>query len=222
MITSLITMCVMISASIHILAEYHGQRRLVYLFKPLTMLFIILIAVLGQTASPLYKTMIIAGLIFSTAGDVLLMLPADRFAAGLAAFLAAHLFYIAAFLADIEILAWWPVIPLVIYGLFFYFILSRSLGKLRLPVLTYIVVILMMVWLAWERWSQIRNSSALLACIGAVLFLISDTLLAIDHFRGAFKSAQVLKLSTYYSAQWLIANSIGIAAFCEGRKLLIQ
>ena len=178
----------------------------------MTMVFILLIAILGQATLPFYKSMIITGLVFSMAGDVFLMLPSDRFVAGLLAFLIAHLFYIAAFVSEISALIWWPLIPLVIYGIIICIILAPSLGKLKLPVLVYVVVILIMAWLAWERWSQNGQSGALLTSVGAVLFVISDTILAIDRFRGAFKPARALKLATYFAAQLLIASSVGAYA----------
>ncbi len=213
MLTFILMLLVILSASIHIRAEYRGPRQHVYVFKPLTMVFIWLIAILGQATFPFYKYMIITGLVFSLAGDVFLMLPSDRFLAGLVAFLIAHLFYIAAFLSEISALTWWPLVPLVIYGIVIYTIVASSLGKLKLPVLIYVVVILIMAWLAWERWSQTGQSGALLAFAGAVLFVISDTILAIDRFRGAFKLSRALNLTTYFAAQWLIASSVGISVF---------
>lgn len=213
MLTFILMLLVILSASIHIRAEYRGPRQHVYVFKPLTMVFIWLIAILGQATFPFYKYMIITGLVFSLAGDVFLMLPSDRFLAGLVAFLIAHLFYIAAFLSEISALTWWPLVPLVIYGIVIYIIVASSLGKLKLPVLIYVVVILIMAWLAWERWSQTGQSGALLAFAGAVLFVISDTILAINRFRGAFKLSRALNLTTYFAAQWLIASSVGISVF---------
>jgi len=209
MLTIVLTVVAIVSASMHIMAEYRGPRQHVYIFKPVTMVIILLIALLGRNASPFYQYMLITGLVFSLAGDVFLMLPKDRFVAGLVAFLIAHLFYIAAFVPEIHALTWWPLIPLVIYAVVIYRILAPSLGKLKLPVLVYIAVILIMAWLAWERWRQTGQSGALLASVGALLFVISDTILAIDRFRGAFKSAPTLKLSTYYTAQWLLAGSVG-------------
>jgi uncharacterized membrane protein YhhN len=213
MLAFILTLLVMLSAFIHIRAEYRGPRQHVYIFKPLTMVFIWLIAILGQATMPFYKYMIVAGLIFSLAGDVFLMLPSDRFVAGLVAFLIAQLFYIAAFASEISKLIWWPLIPLVVYGAVIYTILAPSLGKMKLPVLIYIVAILVMTWLAWERWSQTGQSGALLASVGAVLFVISDTILAINRFRGAFKLYRVLNLTTYFAAQWLIASSVGTWVF---------
>lgn len=163
MLTSILVLLVILTSSVHIRAEYRGPRLHVYIFKPLTMIFILLIAILGQAELPFYKCMIIAGLVFSLAGDVFLMLPADRFVAGLVAFLIAHLFYIAAFMPETGTLIWRPLIPLVTYGIVIYIILSPCLGKLKLPVLLYIAVILTMAWLAWERWIHTRESGALLA-----------------------------------------------------------
>jgi len=204
-----LTMVVIVSASMHILAEYRGPRKRVYTFKPLTMVIILVIALLGREAAPLYRYLIVAGLLFSLVGDIFLMLPKDRFVAGLVAFLLAHLCYSVAFVPEIDAFKWWPLLPLAIYALVIYRILSSSLGRLKLPVLAYIAIILMMAWLAWERWSQTGQGGALLAFLGALLFVISDTILAIDRFRGAFKSASVLKLITYYWAQWLLAGSAG-------------
>ncbi|OGP85974.1 MAG: hypothetical protein A2Z08_06495 [Deltaproteobacteria bacterium RBG_16_54_11] len=213
MLTFILILLVILAASIHIRAEYRGPQQHIYIFKPLTMVFILLIAILGQAALPFYKYMIITGLVFSLAGDIFLMLPTDRFVAGLVAFLLAHLFYSAAFASEISALIWWPLIPFVIYGIVIYIILVPSLGKLKLPVLIYVAVILVMAWLAWERWSQTDQAGALLASIGAVLFIISDTILALDRFRGTFKLSRALNLTTYFAAQLLIAGSIGTLTF---------
>ena len=78
--------------------EYRGPRALVYAAKPLATLLILALACLAPAgADPRVARWIFLGLVCSLAGDVLLMLPSDRFAAGLASFLVAHLCYIAAF-----------------------------------------------------------------------------------------------------------------------------
>lgn len=214
LITTL-TLLAIISASLHIRAEYRGPQYQIYLFKPLTMVFILLIAVVqaGQPDAPLYKVAILAGLVFSLAGDVFLMLPSDRFIAGLVSFLIAHLLYITAFTSGTGFGFSWRLLPCVIYGIAIFSILSPHLGKMQVPVVVYMVVILVMAWQAWERWSQTGQSGALLAFLGAVLFLISDSALAINRFRGGYQSAQALILSTYFAAQWLIALSVGQEPF---------
>lgn len=213
MLTLILSLLVVVSASIHIRAEYRGPRQQIYIFKPLTMLLIGLIAILGQGAPSFYKNMIIIGLVFSIMGDIFLMLPTDRFVAGLVSFLIAHLFYIGAFVAGIDAFRWWPLIPFALFGIAIYIYLAPALGKLKLPVLLYVGVIMVMAWVAWELWIQTGQSGALLAAFGAMLFVVSDAILAINRFRAPFKSARLLNLTTYFAAQWLIAGSVGALVF---------
>jgi uncharacterized membrane protein YhhN len=68
-----------------------------------------------------------------------------------------------------------------------------------------------MAWLAFEMWIQTQMTFALLAFAGALLFVISDAILAINRFRGGFTSANALILATYFAAQWFIASSVGFS-----------
>jgi len=198
------------SAVVHIRAEYRGPRYRVYVFKPLTMVFILLIAILlRRPGDSLYKYAIIAGLLCSLAGDIFLMLPSDRFIPGLASFLTAHLCYITAFTSATAFrFSYWPLAPFVLYGIVTFRILSPHLGKMRVPVVAYMLVILAMGWQAWERLIRTGQTGALLASVGAVLFIVSDTSLAVNRFRAQFKGGRVLTLGTYFAAQWFIALSV--------------
>lgn len=208
------------SAILFIWAEYNGPPIQIYIFKPLTMVFILLIAVLKTKKAPaFYAYAIIAGLVCSMAGDIFLMLPSDQFILGLISFLIAHLFYITAFTYGRKIRpAPWLLIPFVLYGILMYGILSPYLGVMKLPVAAYIIVILIMGWRAWERWSHTAERTALLAFLGAVLFVISDSVLALNRFREPFEVARALNLSTYFAAQWLIALSISKIGEKSGRE----
>ncbi|NJN83901.1 MAG: lysoplasmalogenase [Caldilineaceae bacterium] len=200
------------TATFHIRAEYRGPRWQVYLFKPLTTLLILAIALLiPPSASTAYRLWIALGLLFSLAGDIFLMLPADRFVPGLVSFLIAHLCYIAAFTTGVGFQ--WPLVGLAPLLLLAIPVLARiwpRLGKLRTPVLCYMGVILVMGWQAFGRWQVLGTLGAWLALCGAWLFVISDSLLALRRFGGTFRTAQALILSTYYAAQLLIALSVGL------------
>ncbi|UCF28848.1 MAG: lysoplasmalogenase [Chloroflexota bacterium] len=209
MTTIVLTILAIISASLHMWGEYQGPDILIYIFKPLTMIFIITIAVLAkEPPNRRYKFAIIAGLLFSMMGDIFLMLPMDLFIAGLLSFLVAQIIYTYAFRAGrplrIKILA---MLPFVIYGVVIYMILLPGLRGLAIPVAVYVIVILTMAWQAWDQWDDVRARWALLAFIGAVLFVISDSILALNKFGEPFVAARALTLTTYFSAQWLIANS---------------
>lgn len=213
MLPYILTIFVVISAGVHIRAEYHGPQKHIYIFKPLTMVFVLMIAALGNAANPFYKYMIISGLLFSLAGDIFLMLPSDKFIAGLVAFLIAHLFYIAAFASETGSLMWWPIVPLFVYSIVIYSVIAKSLGKQKIPVIFYFLVIMIMAWLAWERWALTGQTASLLAFVGALLFVISDTILAVNRFGKEFVSSRLFNLSTYFAAQWLIASSLGFSIF---------
>lgn len=194
------------SALLTILAEYRGPRLHVYVFKPLTVALIILVALQTkhETAQQ-YKSLIIAGLLCSLAGDVFLMLPRDRFVAGLVSFLVAHLFYIAAFAAGVRAWSVWWAAALLVYGASMLWLLWRGFGKLKAAVVVYVAAILLMAWAALSRRPDAGGGAW--AAAGALLFVASDSALAWDRFGRRFKVAQALILSTYFAAQWLIAVS---------------
>jgi uncharacterized membrane protein YhhN len=141
------------------------------------------------------------------------MLPGDRFVAGLASFLVAHLAYLYAF-AGGRPAASAPgllVVVAVVAGVVLA-LLWPGLGRLRVPVLFYVGVIALMAWSALARGWELRTAAALLGAAGAALFMASDALLALDRFRAPIRGAQALIMTTYVAAQWLIAMSVSAAA----------
>ena len=200
---------VFLSATGCIWVEYHRPRWLFYILKPLTMVLIILVPLLGGQEWTIYKSMIILGLIFSLAGDVFLMLPSDRFLLGLTAFLATHLCYIWAFCSKINALNWLPLLPLISIGALLAYSFSPDLGKLKIPAYLYTGMILGMFWLAWTRFIQESDIENMLVFLGAGLFVISDLILAVVRFKVGFKQDRIIILGTYFTAQWLIASSVG-------------
>ena len=205
----LLSALVFISAILHLRAEYLGRKARIYLFKPLTMFFIILIALQTKnTVSSFYKYAIVCGLVFSLAGDIFLMLPTDRFIAGLVSFLLAHLCYIAAFTFEgARAPGLLTAIPFVIYGALMLRILLPHLGGMKAPVMVYMLVISLMAWQALNRWIATAEQGSAPALAGALLFVVSDSLLAMNRFKRRFQNAQLYIMSTYFMAQWLIALS---------------
>jgi uncharacterized membrane protein YhhN len=209
MLIIILTILVVCSAALTILAEYFGPRRIVYLCKPLTIALIILIALhTKHPASAFYQRMILIGLLFSLAGDVFLMLPRDRFIMGLVSFLLAHLCYIAAFAFDgARLKPFWSVLPFPLYAIAMLRALWPTLRKMKVPVVVYTLAISAMAWLALNRWLAGAEEGQLLAFVGALLFVASDSFLAVDRFKRRTRFAKFSILSTYFAAQWLIALS---------------
>jgi len=201
-----------VSTWLHLRAEYRGPRWQVYLFKPLTTTILLLLAALTTSAhGPRYQIAIVTGLGFSLVGDVMLMLPGDRFVPGLAAFLLAHLAYLVGFASGVA-LGTAPVLllPLLATGIALLLLLWPSLGNYRGPVLLYTAAIVLMVWQAWARSRALPGRGAMLAAAGAALFMLSDSILAMDRFRRPWPGAQVAIMTSYVAAQAMIALSTGM------------
>lgn len=191
-------------------SEAASRRGLHLITKPLTTGLIIAVAAVAAAPVPAaYKTLILAGLCFSLLGDVALMFPDKWFTAGLLAFLTAQVLYILAF----RPLRGHPVppatfLPFVLFGLLMFFLLAPKLGPMKVPVFVYIVAIITMAGFAAARYVDRGGTRALLAFLGAVLFLVSDSVLAYDRFARKVPGARIIVLGTYFPAQLLIALSI--------------
>ncbi len=212
MIQPVLIASVLLAAVLAIRAYYldAGRRWQAYVFKPLATLLILALALFQSASLPEYRWAVVAGLVFSTAGDIFLMLPRERFVAGLVSFLIAHLFYIFAFSVDVPLgeapLLWLPFS--VAGGIVVAVVWSGLAPALRGAVIAYVVAIAAMAGQAAGRWHALGGDAALSAALGAALFVVSDSLLAINRFRAQFHAERALTLGTYWTAQLLIALSI--------------
>jgi len=210
-VTLLLSLLALISAILTIIFDLNGSETGLYIFKPISIFLILMITVVSiKPPSVRYRQAIIAGLIFSLAGDVVLVIPQDLFLIGLIFFLIAHLCYIGAFVSVGGFYrSFWGALPFLLAGIFLTIVLWPDLGEMRMPALIYLVIILVMAWQALGQWRQSGESRALLAFIGALLFVFSDLALAVNKFANPFDMAALVVLGTYYPAQWLIALSAG-------------
>jgi uncharacterized membrane protein YhhN len=164
------------------------------------------------------------GLVFALAGDVLLSYASRNesyFIAGLAAFLLCHIFYISAFYLDFKSQpeldktgARIAIACCAVLAIGFYFYLRPHLGILKIPVMSYVFVISMMMMMASFRNQRVNTSSFKLILFGALFFLLSDAVLAYNKFVQPINHAGIGIMATYMLAQYLIV--MGAVA----RKLL--
>ncbi len=210
MLQQVLVVGIFFSGLLYVFFNYRNKENLRYIFKPLTTLLIIILSVLQEPqVSESYKYFIIAGLVFSLAGDIFLMLPKDRFVAGLGSFFIAHLFYISAFASDFgPYWGWGYLIPIAILAGVFLLVLLPHTKRMTIPVIAYILVLLVFLWQASGRGYVLGGSSPALAFFGAVLFVASDSILAYDRFVKEFKFASIFIMLTYWLAQVFIALSV--------------
>jgi uncharacterized membrane protein YhhN len=141
----------------------------------------------------------VAALVCSLLGDVVLMLPADAFIAGLATFLVGHVLYVAGFWSHgpgAAVFAAVLVAVLVVLSP----VAGRILGALRQrkelfgPVALYMAVIVVMA-------ASALASGDVYAGVGAVLFVASDAMIAWNRFVRPFVAAEVGIMVTYHLGQ---------------------
>lgn len=204
--TLTLSIVALISAILTIYAKLRENETLQFIFKPLTMLAIILIVFLNSS-SPMsfYQKAILMGLVFSTIGDVFLIRDKQYFVQGLISFLIGHICYIVAFWTS-------PNLPsgvfYLAYIVFFLSILWKHLGSLKIPVLFYATAIALMSWMALSRTIENHNHHTFHAFLGSIMFVISDSLLAYNKFKSPIPLSAIWVLGTYFLAQWLIALSV--------------
>ena len=158
-------------------------------------------------------------LLGSWAGDVLLMFPGDGFfLGGLTAFLTAHLCYTLYFgRAQAWRTSWlrrqpfWLLLVLVPGVGLLVVLWSQVPPGLRLPVAIYAGVITLMLAAALHRRGAVPASSFARVTAGALLFLLSDSLLAVGRFATEtipLPQASFWVMLTYLAAQYLIVSGV--------------
>lgn len=146
-------------------------------------------------------------LLFSTLGDIFLGIDGEKlFVFGLGSFLIAHLFYIVLFVrnrpkpmlasADQKIIA----ALVIIFSAAMFAWLWPNLGDLRLPVAVYLCAITGMGVTA-----TLAGFRTPWVVIGAVLFIVSDSMIAVGKFKSPIEYSNYLIWATYYVGQLFIA-----------------
>ena len=203
-----------IALSFHLFGILLANETIQFVSKPLIVIGLIgyfIVATKGTGKG--LGTWIVLALFFSLTGDLLLIFQQQKslfFLLGLSAFLLAHIFYIIFFhgVRIRESIAgrWWLLLIVVLYYALLMALLSDYLGNMKLPVRIYGVVISFMLMLGLHMYYlKIKNAGWLLL-LGALLFVISDSVLAINKFYRPFEQADFFTMLTYGIAQLFITK----------------
>ncbi|RZJ53560.1 MAG: lysoplasmalogenase [Flavobacterium sp.] len=200
---------------VYLLILFFGYEHLDFYLKP------ILIPLLGfgvyfHKDFP-SKNILLSALLFSWIGDVILLFAGIAeiyFILGLVSFLISHIIYCILFNKQVKTIknnkAFLLVGSLVI-GVYLIGMLSAllpTLGDLKIPVIVYASIISLMLFFAFSgllTWEKPGNQYVF---IGAVVFVLSDSILAVDKFYNPIQKSSVFIMSTYLVAQYLIVTGI--------------
>lgn len=208
-----------LAAIVDWIAVARRNRWLEYWAKPVA-LGLLLFAFLWLTPRPVSAPSFAfaLGLALSLVGDVLLMLPSDRFIAGLVSFLLAHLGYIAAFNLEGPIVNAPSLLLALPLGIAAWRVLRRLTSAMRragrerliAPVMVYGAVLSLMAWSAASTvlrpaW---QGNAGWLAAAGGVLFFTSDSMLAWMRFVRPLPGGRVAEMIAYHAAQYALSTAV--------------
>ncbi|NOR75300.1 MAG: hypothetical protein GQ525_09085 [Draconibacterium sp.] len=192
-----------------------------YSFKPFILIWIggYFLMHAGNIDKKVLKLAVFAFL-FSWFGDILLMfgkIDFIYFMVGLVSFLIAQIFYISLFLRTINLSGKMPflkkkpfwLIAYIAFGLIVYTLLYSNLNSaLRVAVFVYMVALLGMSAMALNRFGNGHPISFRYIFIGSLLFVLSDTMIAINKFMEPIPYEGIFIMTTYISAQYLIMRGL--------------
>ncbi len=221
-----------IIAGVEIAAETAGNEMLRFCTKPLLMILLIIYYATQVKGNwnAVHKLMVVA-FFFSWIGDVALMFVGTEgslmgipknpnfFLAGLVGFLITHVLYAVAFskvsdksAAPLLKRKAWVLLPLIGYMIgLLYLLLPAINGKeetkpFLAPVIVYSTAIATMVVMAINRYGRVNYQSFALAFTGALLFMVSDSIIAISKFLHPFEASGIFIMALYVMGQYLIAK----------------
>lgn len=195
-----------------LIKEYKIGMTIRYISKPLLMP---LLALYYLFATFDINGWIVAGILGGFVGDVCLMIPDPKgtkkfFRIGLIAFLLGHIFYVIAFIqaaGDFAGYQWWSIflaIPYVVIGAYTYPRLIKHTGKMTIPVTVYLIVIVLMGVSTSLLWGIRAPFGVGIAMIGALVFMISDTINAFNRFAKPIPNERLYTMSSYLIGQFLL------------------
>lgn len=200
--------------------DHLEYRSLMYALKPLLMIVLGWYFYSQTKASTKFFKFILFGIIFSWGGDVFLMFQPYHplfFVAGLGSFLIAHIFYVLAFINNIRSSSTplsasqlaLGIVPFLIFSASFFYFIKDGLGDMLVPVAAYTIVISLMGITASLRGNAVNKTSYIWVLIGAVLFIMSDSTIALSKFvftpEDPLPFYRVIIMALYITAQYLIA-----------------
>ncbi len=190
-----------IDTFLNLWANYTQNVTMIYITKPLLML--LLIAIYYSSSKKPFNLFYVFALLFSMIGDVFLMIKTkDLFIFGLASFLIAHVLYIFTFKKEFKF-SFIKTVPFLSYFiLIFSYLYPHLPTKLLNYVLLYAIVITCMGISVVSR--KANKKSYYLVLFGAVLFILSDTFIAINKFVNPLPYGKFLVSITYIFGQYLI------------------
>lgn len=189
---------------------YRGPAWQRWVFKPVTLLLLLLLALQAPLPGPT-GYLIIAGLLATLLGDALTLLPRQRLLYAFGAYFLSHLLYSLYFTSHTSFDFYLPLpLALIIVGALLIATIWTRLEELRMPILAFIGITLVMVWLAGATYFSRPTDASLSEFMGAGLLLLGNVVWLISKYRHRLPADSAIVAACYFGGHFLIVRSLFI------------
>ena len=209
-IGGLFSVAALVLLGLRLWAEHRGEQDRVYLYRPLTMVSIAMVAMVApEPISVFYKGAIILALLLALGGEAIMMISGTPIMVGVIHVSLVSFLYFLAFASQVS-MAWPTVWALLIplYTAVVFYLLASHLGEFWFPGLAFALLLALMTWMALETVAQHGVLWAWLALAGSLSLDVAATILGWRTYRRGFRFDGVLLAVAYVIGQWLVAASV--------------
>ncbi|MBI6547219.1 lysoplasmalogenase [Xenorhabdus lircayensis] len=201
-------LAVFFSGWLYIDAAYRGTNWQQWVFRPVTMLLLLLWACQAPNLG-VSGYLIIAGLLTALLSDSIRMLPSKYLLFSFITLFLSYLLYTISFALHMGFSFFFPLpLSLLVIGIVIMLVVWTRLDSMRWRVIDSLLMALLMVWVAGEQYFMLSNENRFSAMAGATLLLLAHSISIIDRYRFSFKLSKAIIAACGFIGHFLIIRSL--------------
>lgn len=201
-------LAVLFSGWLYIDAAYRGPNWQRWLFRPITLLLLLLWA--WQVPEHSINSYLIVGALLATLlSDVLKIFEGKYLLPSLALLFLSYILYLISFALPLQISFYLPLLGFVIVAAIIVLaIIWTKLDKFAIPVLLTLLAAFAMFWVAGEKFFYLSNDYNFSIMIGSLLLVIAYSIWLINRFRFSFSASKGLVSACYFIGHFFIVRTL--------------
>lgn len=201
-------LAVLFSGWLYIDAAYRGPNWQRWIFRPITLLLLLLWA--WQVPEHSINSYLIVGALFVTLlSDLLKIFDGKYLLPSLALICLSYILYLVSFLLPLELTFYLPLLAFVIIAAIVVLaIVWTKLDKLAIPTSITLLAGFIMFWIAGEKFFYLSNDHNLSIMVGAFLLVLAYCIWLINRFRFSFSASKGLVSACYFLGHFFIVRAL--------------
>lgn len=201
-------LAVLFSGWLYIDAAYRGPNWQRWIFRPITLLLLLLWA--WQVPEHSINSYLIVGALFVTLlSDLLKIFDGKYLLPSLALICLSYILYLVSFLLPLELTFYLPLLAFVIIAAIVVLaIVWTKLDKLAIPTSITLLAGFIMFWVAGEKFFYLSNDLNLSIMVGAFLLVLAYCIWLINRFRFSFSASKGLVSACYFLGHFFIVRAL--------------